>query len=202
MIKRGRVVQAVLTGLGVIMVALWLGLIGGAVPTAHAEPDSDNTGHSTSQSAKHSDKAEPHPTRHGSRKHKAPPGEPPAPEPPTRALPTPAQAREMVEGFTTQVRTALADAAQWAPKARAVKPLPRTRSVTVRERRVVPETVSTADAANVAEHPTPEVADPAVPSPRSSSSSRSASSAPERPRARRVASSASESPPNSDPSGA
>lgn len=151
------------TGLGVIMVALWLGLIGGAVPTAHADPDAGNTGHSTSQSAKHSDKAEPHHTRLGPRKHKAPRGEPPAQEPPTRALPTPAQAREMVEGFTTQVRTALADAAQWAPKARAVKPLPRTRSVTVRERRVVPETVSTADAANVAEHPTPDVAEVADP---------------------------------------
>lgn len=152
-------------GWGVLVVALWMGLIAATVSTAHADPGSEK---STTQSANDSGKPTKQrdkTTRFGARKEKprrvddAPVRARPrlsSPKPLPASLPTPTDVRDVIEDVATRTRSAIADLADRAPTLRTPQPLSRPKAAAKRD---VPEIRSTADTAvAVADKTTPLVA--------------------------------------------
>lgn len=146
-------------GWGVVVLALWMGLIAGAVSTAHADPGHQK---STTQSANDSDKPTKHrdkPTRFGPRKEEprraddAPVGQRPRLSVP-KSLPKPSEVRDAVDDLRTQVRTALTEVADRVPNIRSAQSLTRPKATTKRD---TPEPPVVA-AATVAETAAPDIA--------------------------------------------
>ncbi|WP_131828493.1 hypothetical protein, partial [Mycolicibacterium conceptionense] len=165
MIKPGRAMHVfTATGWGVLVVALWLGLIAATASTAHADPDREK---STTQSANDSDK----PTKIrdkagqlGPRKaktHREGDGTPrqrprlSVPRPSAGSLPTPADVRDAVDELGAQVRTTLTSRAGHTSKVRAAQPLPRPKVGFKRDALQLPRVAGTA----VADEAAPDIAD-------------------------------------------
>ena len=150
-------------GWGVLVVALWMGLIAATVTTAHADPGG---GKSTTQSANDSGKTSARrdkPARVGPRKEK--PRRAEAKDADVKAdnasprqrlrLSLPKPLSEAVDGIETRTRTALADLADRTPNLRTAQSLPRSKSTTKRAAREIPETADT----TAAEKAAPDIAD-------------------------------------------
>lgn len=130
-------------GWGVLLTALWIGLIGGTVTTAHAEPGRDK---STTQSANDSGTPKKHrdgSTRLGPRKDKHPQLSLP------KTLPAPPSVRDIADRITAQTRAALTDVAERKPNLKSSQSLPR-RKLTAR-RDTAPRTETRVAAAVVAD---------------------------------------------------
>lgn len=156
-------------GWGVLVVALWMGLITGAGATAHADPGREK---STTQSANDSDKSPKQrdkPARFGPRKEKlrraedARAGDAPlrqrprlmSPKSPPKTLPTRSDVRDLVDGITEQARTALTEVVDRTANIRTAQSLPRPKAP-VKSR--VPELPEVADV-TAAQKGAPEIAD-------------------------------------------
>ncbi|OBB39130.1 hypothetical protein A5763_27455 [Mycolicibacterium fortuitum] len=130
-------------GWGVLLTALWIGLIGGTVTTAHAEPGRDK---STTQSANDSGTPKKHrdgSTRLGPRKDKHPQLSLP------KTLPAPPSVRDIADRITAQTRAALTDVAERKPNLKSSQSPPR-RKLTAR-RDTAPRTETRVAAAVVAD---------------------------------------------------
>lgn len=126
-----------------LLTALWIGLIGGTVTTAHAEPGRDK---STTQSANDSGTPKKHrdgSTRLGPRKDKHPQLSLP------KTLPAPPSVRDIADRITAQTRAALTDVAERKPNLKSSQSLPR-RKLTAR-RDTAPRTETRVAAAVVAD---------------------------------------------------
>ncbi|MGV0737244.1 alpha/beta hydrolase [Mycobacterium syngnathidarum] len=170
MTKPGRAIHGFTTiGWGVLLVALWMGLIGGTVATSHADPGREK---STTQSANDSDKTTKQRAKvahHGLRKQKprqaagAASNERPQlslPRPVLRSLPTRAAVHNLVDGIAERTRAALTDVTDRTPKTRTVQSRPRPKLAAKPEAPEIPEVadippVDTAPAAKA----TPPIAD-------------------------------------------
>ncbi|WP_396902863.1 alpha/beta fold hydrolase [Mycolicibacterium sp.] len=145
MIKPGRAIHVFMAaGWGVLLTALWIGLIGGTVTTAHAEPGRDK---STTQSANDSGTPKKHrdgSTRPGPRKGKHPQLSLP------KTLPTPPSVRDIADRITAQARAALTDIAERKPNLKSSQSLPR-RKLTARRDAPPPRTETRVAAAVVAD---------------------------------------------------
>ncbi|MGV0678010.1 alpha/beta fold hydrolase [Mycolicibacterium fortuitum] len=145
MIKPGRAVHVFMAaGWGVLLTALWIGLIGGTVTTAHAEPGRDK---STTQSANDSGTPKKHrdgSTRPGPRKDKHPQLSLP------KTLPAPPSVRDIADRITAQTRAALTDVAERKPNLKSSQSLPR-RKLTARRDAPPPRTETRVAAAVVAD---------------------------------------------------
>ncbi len=147
-------------GWGVLVVALWMGLIAGTAATAHADPGLEK---STTQSANDSGastKQRDPSSRLGPRKEKPRrEGDTPVHQRPRlsapKSLPPRSDVRGLVDNLTTGTRTALTDLADRVPNLRSAQSLPRTKVSTKRD---VPELPEVADA-TVAEKVVPDIAD-------------------------------------------
>ncbi|OMC01625.1 hypothetical protein A5734_16935 [Mycolicibacterium fortuitum] len=131
-------------GWGVLLTALWIGLIGGTVTTAHAEPGRDK---STTQSANDSGTPKKHrdgSTRPGPRKDKHPQLSLP------KTLPAPPSVRDIADRITAQARAALTDVAERKPNLNSSQSLPR-RKLTARRDAPLPRTETRVAAAVVAD---------------------------------------------------
>ncbi len=151
-------------GWGLLVVALWMGLIAATVTAAHADPGG---GKSTTQSANDSDKSSTRrdkPARVGPRKDKqrrvvaakadsAQADDATPRERPRLSLPKPLS--KAVDDIETRTRTALADLAERAPNLRTAQSLPRSKATM---KRVAPEVPEAADAIAV-EKAAPDIAD-------------------------------------------
>ena len=150
-------------GWGVLVVALWMGLIAATITTAHADPGG---GKSTTQSANDSGKTSARrdkPARVGPRKEE--PRRAEAKDADVKAdnasprqrlrLSLPKPLSEAVDGIETRTRTALADLADRTPNLRTAQSLPRSKSTTKRAAREIPETADT----TAAEKAAPDIAD-------------------------------------------
>lgn len=127
-----------------LLTALWIGLIGGTVTTAHAEPGRDK---STTQSANDSGTPKKHrdgSTRPGPRKDKHP--QLPLP----KTLPAPPSVRDIADRITAQTRAALTDVAERKPNLKSSQSLPR-RKLTARRDAPPPRTETRVAAAVVAD---------------------------------------------------
>lgn len=151
-------------GWGVLVVALWMGLIAGAASTAHADPGREK---STTQSANDSGrptKARDKATRLGPRKDKTRRGDDgtsrqrprlSAPKSVPKTLPTPSEVRDAVDDLGAQVRTTLTRLTDRASNIRTAQSLPRPKAATKRDAPELPKvTVATA-----AEEAAPDIAD-------------------------------------------
>ncbi|WP_131814448.1 alpha/beta hydrolase [Mycolicibacterium fortuitum] len=151
MIKPGRAIHVFMAaGWGVLLTALWVGLIGGTVTTAHADPGRDK---STTQSANDSGTPKKHrdgSTRPGPRKDKRPQLSLP------KTLPTPPSVRDIADRITAQARAALTDVAERKPNLKSSQSLPH-RKLTVR--RGAPPRTETRVAAAVVADKAPGVVD-------------------------------------------
>lgn len=164
MINRGSAINAVLAmGWGVLVVALWMGLIAATVTTAHADPGG---GKSTTQSANDSDKPSARrdkPVRFGPRKDKlrradANDGDAKADDASPRQRPRlslPKPLSKAVDDIETRTRTVLTDLAERTPNLRSVQSLPRSKATT---KRAAPEISELADTTAV-EKAAPDIAD-------------------------------------------
>lgn len=126
-----------------LLTALWIGLIGGTVTTAHAEPGRDK---STTQSANDSGTPKKHrdgSTRLGPRKDKHPQLSLP------KTLPAPPSVRDIADRITAQTRAALTDVAERKPNLKSSQSPPR-RKLTAR-RDTAPRTETRVAAAVVAD---------------------------------------------------
>ncbi|WP_131827704.1 alpha/beta fold hydrolase [Mycolicibacterium fortuitum] len=145
MIKPGRAIHVFMAaGWGVLLTALWIGLIGGTVTTAHAEPGRDK---STTQSANDSGTPKKHrdgSTRPGPRKDKHPQLSLP------KTLPAPPSVRDIADRITAQARAALTDVAERKPNLNSSQSLPR-RKLTARRDAPLPRTETRVAAAVVAD---------------------------------------------------
>lgn len=155
-------------GWGVLVVALWMGLIAATVTTAHADPGG---GKSTTQSANDSGKATTRrdkPARVGPRKDKprraetkdvdAKADSAQADDASSRErlrLSLPKPLSKAVDDIETRTRTALTDLAERAPNLRTAQSLPRSKSTTKRVAREIAETTDT----TTAEQAAPDIAD-------------------------------------------
>ncbi len=151
-------------GWGVLVVALWMGLIAATVTTAHADPGG---GKSTTQSANDSDKPSARrdkPARVGPRKDKprrvvaakADSAQADDASPRERLrLSLPKPLSKAVDDIETRTRTALADLADRTPNLQTAQSLPRSKAT---PKRVAPEVPAAADAIAV-EKATPDIAD-------------------------------------------
>ncbi|OBK05162.1 hypothetical protein A5637_10235 [Mycolicibacterium fortuitum] len=131
-------------GWGVLLTALWIGLIGGTVTSAHAEPGRDK---STTQSANDSGTPKKHrdgSTRLGPRKDKHPQLSLP------KTLPAPPSVRDIADRITAQTRAALTDVAERKPNLKSSQSLPR-RKLTARRDAPPPRTETRVAAAVVAD---------------------------------------------------
>lgn len=147
-----------------LLVALWMGLIGGTVATSHADPGREK---STTQSANDSDKTTKQRAKvahHGLRKPKprqaagAASNERPQlslPRPVLRSLPTRAAVHNLVDGIAERTRAALTDVTERTPKTRTVQSRPRPKLAAKPEAPEIPEVADTAPAAKA----TPPIAD-------------------------------------------
>lgn len=127
-----------------LLTALWIGLIGGTVTTAHAEPGRDK---STTQSANDSGTPKKHrdgSTRPGPRKDKHPQLSLP------KTLPAPPSVRDIADRITAQARAALTDVAERKPNLNSSQSLPR-RKLTARRDAPLPRTETRVAAAVVAD---------------------------------------------------
>ncbi|WP_131816239.1 alpha/beta fold hydrolase [Mycolicibacterium porcinum] len=161
MIKPGRAIHVFMTmGWGVLVVALWMGLIAGAASTAHADPGREK---STTQSTNDSDKTTKQrdkATRLGPRKDKTrSAGDGASRQRPRlsvpKSLPTPSEVRDAVDDLGAQVRTTLTDLADRAPNIRTAQSLPRPKAATKRDAPKLPEVAD----APVVDRAVPEIAD-------------------------------------------
>ncbi|QRY48262.1 alpha/beta hydrolase [Mycolicibacterium boenickei] len=165
MIKRGSAIKAVLAmGWGVLVVALWMGLIATTVTTARADPGG---GKSTTQSANDSDKSSARrdkPARFGPRKDKlrrvvdAKADSAQADDAPPRErlrLSLPKPLAKAVDDIETRTRTVLTDLAERAPSLRTAQSLPRSKATTKRAAPEVPEAADT----TAVEKAAPDIAD-------------------------------------------
>lgn len=165
MINRGSAIKAVLAmGWGVLVVALWMGLIAATVTTADADPGG---GKSTTQSANDSDKSSARrdkPARFGPRKDKlrrvvdakadsAQADDASPRQRPRLSLPKPLS--KAVDDIETRTRTVLTDLAERTPNLRTVQSLPRSKATT---KRAAPEISELADTTAV-EKAAPDIAD-------------------------------------------
>lgn len=147
-------------GWGVLVVALWMGLIAGAASTAHADPGREK---STTQSTNDSDKTTKQrdkATRLGPRKDKTrSAGDGASRQRPRlsvpKSLPTPSEVRDAVDDLGAQVRTTLTDLADRAPNIRTAQSLPRPKAATKRDAPKLPEVAD----APVVDRAVPEIAD-------------------------------------------
>lgn len=133
-----------------LLTALWIGLIGGTVTTAHADPGRDK---STTQSANDSGTPKKHrdgSTRPGPRKDKRPQLSLP------KTLPTPPSVRDIADRITAQARAALTDVAERKPNLKSSQSLP-YRKLTAR--RDAPPRTETRVAAAVVADKAPGVVD-------------------------------------------
>jgi hypothetical protein len=163
-IKRGIAVKAVpAMGWGVLVVALWMGLIAATVTTAQADPGG---GKSTTQSANDSGKTSTRrdkPARFGPRKDKlrradAKDGDAKADDASPRErlrLSLPEPLSKAVDDIEIRTRTALADRAERAPNLRTPQALPRSKAT---PKHVAPEVSEAADTTAV-EKAAPDIAD-------------------------------------------
>lgn len=127
-----------------LLTALWIGLIGGTVTSAHAEPGRDK---STTQSANDSGTPKKHrdgSTRLGPRKDKHPQLSLP------KTLPAPPSVRDIADRITAQTRAALTDVAERKPNLKSSQSLPR-RKLTARRDAPPPRTETRVAAAVVAD---------------------------------------------------
>lgn len=150
-------------GWGVLVVALWMGLIAGAASTAHADPGHEK---STTQSANDSDK----PTKQrdkarrlGPRKDKPRQADDSAsrqrpklslPKPLAGSLPTRSDIHDVFEGIAERARTVLTDVADGAPNLRTAQSLPRPKVDAKRDAPLPAATDTT-----VADKAVPDIAD-------------------------------------------
>ncbi|MEW2481682.1 alpha/beta fold hydrolase [Mycobacterium sp. NPDC049093] len=150
MTTRGRAIHAVAaTAWGVLVVALWMGLIAGAVSTAHADPGREK---STTQSANDSGPAKKQrdpSSRLGPRTEKRPKLSVP------KAATTRSEARDLVDDLTGRARTALTDLADRKPNLRTAQSLPRPKATARRDATKRPVAVAVAAVADKA----PDIAD-------------------------------------------
>lgn len=126
-----------------LLTALWIGLIGGTVTSAHAEPGRDK---STTQSANDSGAPKKHrdgSARLGPRKDKHPQLSLP------KTLPAPPSVRDIADRITAQTRAALTDVAEHKPNLKSSQSLPH-RKLTAR-RDTAPRTETRVAAAVVAD---------------------------------------------------
>ncbi|MBX8691164.1 alpha/beta fold hydrolase [Mycobacterium sp. 20091114027_K0903767] len=165
MIKPGRAIHVCMTmGWGVLVVALWMGLIAGAVSTAHADPGGDK---STTQSTNDSDKTTKQrdkAARLGPRKDKTRRTDDGAsrqrprlsgPKSVPGTLPTPSEVRDAVDDLRTQVRTTMTRLADRASNIRTAQSLPRPKAATKRDAPKLPEVTD----ATVPDKAVPDIAD-------------------------------------------
>ncbi|MGA5541237.1 alpha/beta fold hydrolase [Mycobacterium sp. NPDC051198] len=150
MTTRGRAIHTVAAiGWGVLLVALWMGLIAGTTVTAHADPGREK---STTQSANDSGPAKKQrdpDSRLGPRTDKRMKLSVP------KAAPTRSEVRGLVDDLTDRARTALTELAGRKPNLRATQSLPRPKSTTQRDAAKRPEAVAVAAVADKA----PDIAD-------------------------------------------
>lgn len=155
-------------GWGVLVVALWMGLIAATVTTAHADPGG---GKSTTQSANDSGKSSARrdkPARVGPRKNKprradtkdadakADSAQADDASPRERVgLSLPKPLSKAVDDIETRTRTVLTDLAERAPNLRTAQSLPRSKATTKRAVPEVPETAGTI----AVEKAAPDIAD-------------------------------------------
>lgn len=151
-------------GWGVLVVALWMGLIAATVTTARADPGG---GKSTTQSANDSDKSSARrdkPARVGPRKDKqrrvvaakADSAQADDASPRERLrLSLPKPLSKAVDDIETGTRTALADLAERTPNLRTAQSLPRSKATPKRVAREIPEVADTI----AVEKAAPDIAD-------------------------------------------
>src|SRR5690349_12237238 len=151
-------------GWGVLVVALWMGLIAGAVSTAHADPGGDK---STTQSTNDSDKTTKQrdkAARLGPRKDKTRRTDDGAsrqrprlsgPKSVSGTLPTPSEVRDAVDELGAQVRTTVTRLTDRASNIRTAQSLPRPKAATKRDAPKLPEVTD----ATAADKAVPDIAD-------------------------------------------
>ncbi|ORB44387.1 alpha/beta hydrolase [Mycolicibacterium porcinum] len=152
-------------GWGVLVVALWMGLIAGAVSTAHADPGGDkSTTQSTNDSDKTTKQRDKAATRLGPRKDKTRRTDDGAsrqrprlsgPKSVSGTLPTPSEVRDAVDELGAQVRTTVTRLADRAPNIRTAQSLPRPKAATKRDAPKLPEVTD----ATVSDKAVPDIAD-------------------------------------------